>query len=127
MKDLKLYTDIHAEPEDIYACFTNPFTIELWSGFKAEMSTVPGTQFAIWEGDISGVNIEFEENKKVVQEWFFGDREEQSIVTIKIHEGNNKCSVEVRQTNIPDEDYEDILEGWNMHYLGAIKKFLAIE
>ncbi|MBI9035242.1 MAG: SRPBCC domain-containing protein [Bacteroidales bacterium] len=126
MKDLKIYFDIHAEAEDIYACFTNPFTIELWSGFKAEMTTEVGSEFAIWDGDISGINLEFEENKKIVQEWFFGEREEKSIVTIKIHPGENKCSIEVRQTNIPNEDYADIVEGWNEYYLGAIKRFLAL-
>ena len=82
-KDYKTRIKIKAEAEDIYAALTNPFTIELWSGYKAEMSTEAGTEFSLWEGDISGKNLEFEENKKVVQQWYFGEQPEPSIVTHK--------------------------------------------
>lgn len=123
-KDYKTRFKIKAEAEDIYAALTNPFTIELWSGYSAQMSTEPDSEFSLWEGDIIGKNLEFETNKKVVQQWFFGEQLELSVVTIKIFEQNNSCQVELVHTNIPEEDFEDICEGWNNYYLGAIKEFL---
>jgi uncharacterized protein YndB with AHSA1/START domain len=45
MKFLKLKFAISAPPEEVYIALTNPFTIELWTGYKAEMSTEPGTEF----------------------------------------------------------------------------------
>ncbi len=122
-KDYKTRIKIKAEPEDIYAALTNPFTIELWSGYKAEMSTEPGSEFSLWEGDIVGKNLEFEENKKMVQQWYFGDQPEPSVVTIKIFEMKNLSQVELVHTNIPEDDYKDICEGWDEYYLGAIKEF----
>lgn len=127
MKDYKKYYIIPAEPEEVYTALTNPFTIELWSGYKAVMSTEPNTEFSLWEGDISGKNIAFEPNKKIEQEWYFGDQKEQSIVTIKLFENKKGTQVELNQTNIPDDDFENITEGWNEYYFGAIKDFFEVE
>lgn len=123
MKDFKKYYILTAPPEDVYLALTNPLTIHLWSGEEAEMSTEPGSEFSLWEGSIVGKNLEFEQNKKIVQQWYFGEQEEPSIVTIKLHPDNKGTSVELRHTNIPDEDYDDIVSGWNDIYFGALIDF----
>lgn len=123
MKDFKKYYILTAPPEDVYLALTNPLTIHLWSGEEAEMSTEPGSEFSLWEGSIVGKNLEFEQDKKIVQQWYFGEQEEPSIVTIKLHNDSKGTSVELRHTNIPDEDYEDIVSGWNDIYFGALIDF----
>jgi uncharacterized protein YndB with AHSA1/START domain len=123
MKDFKKYYSIPAPPEDVYLALTNPLTIQLWSGEVAEMEATPETEFSLWEGSISGLNIEFETNKKIVQQWYFGEQQEKSIVTIKLHADAQGTSVELRHTNIPDEDYADIVDGWNTMYFGALREF----
>ena len=126
MKDYKQYITVEAEPEDVYACLTNPFTIELWSDMPAKMKAEEGTEFEMFEGDIAGKILELVPNEKVVQQWYFGEQEEPSIVTFKIHPGKGKVSLELRHTNIPDEAYEEMAEGWKKYYLGRIKEFLEI-
>jgi activator of HSP90 ATPase len=84
MKTFKKSFKINAEPSDIYSAITNPYTIELWTGYPAVMSEVPGSEFSLWDGDITGKNLEFIPDKKIVQEWFFGDQPEKSTVTIII-------------------------------------------
>ena len=101
----------NAPPEQVYITLTNPATIQLWTGEPAEM------------GSISGKNLEFIENKKIVQEWYFGDQEEQSIVTITLHADKGGTSLELRHTNIPDHDYDDIVGGWNELYFGSLRDF----
>lgn len=123
MKDYKKYFQIPAPPEDVYIALTNPFTIELWTGEKAVMSTEAGSEFSLWDDSIAGRNLEFEENKKIVQQWYFGDQAEPSIVTIKLHPDNKGTSLELRHSNIPDEAYEDIVSGWNGDYMGSIIEF----
>ena len=110
MKTFKKSFKINAEPSDIYSALTNPFTIELWSGYPALMSTETGSEFSLWDGDITGKNLEFVQDKKVVQEWYFGDQTEKSIVTIE-------------HTNIPDEEFSGIAEGWREYYFDAISNF----
>lgn len=123
MKDFKKYYIIPAEPEEVYLALTNPATIQLWTGEKAEMSTEPTLEFSLWNGSISGRNIEFEPGKKIVQEWYFGDQEQESIVTIKLHPHKKGTSVELQHTNIPDSEYDDISEGWNESYFGSLIEF----
>ncbi|SDT29053.1 Uncharacterized conserved protein YndB, AHSA1/START domain [Mucilaginibacter mallensis] len=126
MKDFKKYYVLPAAPEEIYTALTNPLTIELWTGEPAEMTTEPGSEFSMWDGSIVGKNIEFEENKRIVQQWYFDGQEAESIVTIKLHEDKNGTSAELRHTNIPDSDYEDITEGWNDAYFGSLFEFFSI-
>lgn len=123
MKTFKKTFKINAEPSDLYSALTNPYTIELWSGYPAEMSEVPGSDFSLWEGDITGKNIEFIKDKMVVQEWYFGEQNEKSIVTVTIQPDKESSQVTVEHTNIPDEDFAEIAEGWREYYIGAIMNF----
>lgn len=123
MKDFKKYYILSATPEEVFAALTNPATIQLWSGDPAIMSTEPGSEFSLWEGNIEGKNLEFEKDKKIVQQWYFGEQEEKSIVTIKLFPDRNKTSLELRHTNIPDDDYQNIVDGWNNVYLGSLIEF----
>ncbi len=123
MKDYKQYYIIPATPEEVYIALTNPATIQLWTGEPAIMSTEPGSEFSLWEGSIEGRNIAFEEGKKITQEWYFGEQEAASVVTILLHPHKQGTSAELRHSNIPDEAFEDIVEGWNDVYFASLIDF----
>ncbi len=123
MKDYKKYFIIDAPPEDLYNALTNEATIRLWSGEEAIMPNEPGAEFSLWDGSITGKNIELVPGKKIVQQWYFGEQEEPSIVTIILHKAKNGTSAELRHSNIPDTDFENITEGWNENYFGSLIEF----
>ena len=123
MKDFKKYYTIPAPPQDVYNALTNPVTLQLWTGEPAVMSTVPGTEFSLWDGSIVGKNLEFEEGKKIVQQWYFDGQPEESVVTIILHPQGEGTSAELRHTNIPDNDYKDFTDGWDEYYFGALNTF----
>jgi len=123
MKEIKKYYKIKATPDEVYAALTNPFSIELWTGEPAEMSTNPGEEFSIFGGDISGRNLQFDPGKKIIQEWYFGDQEEPSVVTITLKADKYATKVQLHHTNIPDAAWDDMNEGWDESYFGAIKEF----
>jgi activator of HSP90 ATPase len=127
MKDFKKYYIIPASPEEVYAALTNEGTIQLWTGDKVEMKAEVGSEFSLWDGSIVGKNLEFEEGTKIVQQWYFGEEGEPSIVTLKLHKDKGATSLEVRHTNIPDEDYEDIVDGWNNQYIASLIEFYEEE
>ena len=122
MRNFKKTFHIDAEPSDIYAALTNPYTIELWSGYPAIMPSKAGEEFNMWDGDICGRIIDLVPNRKVVQEWYFGDREVESQVTITINGNGGKTAVTVVHTNIPVEDYQNIEEGSNEYCIGANRR-----
>jgi activator of HSP90 ATPase len=123
MKTFKKYYIIPASQQDVYLALTTPATIHLWSGEKAEMSTEPGSEFSLWDGSIIGKNLEFVQDSKIVQQWYFGDQAEESIVTIKLHPHKHGTSLEINHTNIPEEDYDDIVEGWENNYIAGLEEF----
>jgi activator of HSP90 ATPase len=106
----------------VYNALTNQVMIEIWTGEPAEMEAVAGSEFSMWDGSITGKNLEFISDRQIVQEWYFGEQEEPSIVTIRLHPHRNGTSMEVRQTNIPDEAYENIAEGWEEDYFDALNQ-----
>lgn len=123
MKDFKKYYSIPAPPEEVYLALTHPLSVKLFTGAEAEMSTEVGSEFSLFDGDIEGKNLEFVENKKIVQQWYFEGQDEPSIVTIKIHEVQKGTSIELLHTNIPDEVYDEFTEGWNTSYFGELVEF----
>lgn len=125
MKDLKKYFIIDAPPENVYQALTNAATIQLWSGEPVIMEPVEGTEFSLWDESITGKNISFIPGKKIVQQWYFGEQAEPSIVTIILHEDKKGTSAELRHTNIPDEDFDNIANGWVENYFGSLIDFYA--
>ena len=123
MKDFKKYYKINTPTEILYSALTNAATIQLWTGDPAIMEPIEGSEFSLWDESIVGKNISFIQNKKIVQEWYFGEQEAPSIVTIILHKDKSKTSAELRHTNIPDEDYEDIVAGWVENYFGSLMEF----
>lgn len=129
MKNIKKHYHIKASAEDIFTALTNPLTIEIWTGATAVMEPVAGTEFSLWDGEISGINIEFEPGKKIVQEWFFEDEdgipnENKSIVTIKLHGEGNNTDVELLHINIPDDAFDNIVDGWDRYYFKPLKELV---
>src|SRR6056297_321888 len=122
MKDYKRYFTLTADPKDVYNALTNKNMLEIWTGEPAVMEPVAGTEFSLWGGSISGVNLEFEEHRKIVQQWFFGEQDEPSIVTIMLHPHKKGTSLELRHTNIPDEAFENIADGWEEDYFRALRE-----
>ncbi|MBE0673112.1 MAG: SRPBCC domain-containing protein [Bacteroidales bacterium] len=124
MKDFRKSFAINATAEDIYACFTNRYTIELWSGSSAMMPSEPGGEFSWFDGDITGNVIKLIPGRIVEQEWFFGKKNAPSPVKITLREKGGATTVLIEQSGIPDDDYENITEGWEEHIIGGIATFL---
>lgn len=112
-----------AKPQQVWKMLVDPKEIEGWSGSPAVMSAVSGSKFSLWEGSVQGENIEIISGKKLVQKWKEADWKEPSIVTFLLGRGKaNDTVVELLQTNIPKDRLQDVAEGWDEYYLGAIKK-----
>ncbi|WP_298615652.1 SRPBCC domain-containing protein [uncultured Odoribacter sp.] len=125
--DFKYEIKIMADPEEVFSALTNPFQIGLWSGYPADMKAEVGYVFSLWEGDITGVNLEIVPDRLLVQEWFFGENEEPSIVRLELKKERNPGTiVQLLHTHIPEEVFEEITEGWKVYYLGSVKNMLEM-
>lgn len=126
MKDFKAYFIIPAEPELVYKALTTETTIELWTGESATMVAEPDTEFSMWSGSIVGKNRSFVPDQCIEQEWYFGeDQLSPSIVQLKLHTHKKGTSLEVRHSNIPAQDYDNIVEGWQSTYIASLYDFYS--
>jgi hypothetical protein len=66
------------------------------------------------------------EGRKLVQQWYF-DQKEESIVTIHLLPDPNGTIVELKHTNIPDHEYDDMVDGWDVSYFGMLHDFYEDE
>ena len=123
MKDFKAFFLIPASPEEVYAALTQAPTLQLWTGEPAIFEAVPDTEFSLWGDSIVGKNLEFEPGKKIVQQWYFGDENPDSVVTLKFHPHKKGTSVELQHKNIPEEAFEEITRGWKEVYFESLLNF----
>ena len=123
MKNIRQKHHITAPVEDVYLALTNPLTIELWTGYPAEMSIEPGSEFSLFEGEIVGKNLEFKTNSMIKQHWYFEGEHEESIVTINLKPEKNNTVIELLHENVPDEVAEEMENGWKKIYFGSLKRF----
>jgi len=124
MKQFSYQLNINASQEEVYNALTNSFQIELWTGFPAVMDANVGTEFSLWEGDICGKNLQMIQDYKIVQQWYFGETEAISEVTLILKKSGKDTIVKLEHTNIPEDVYDEIVEGWKQYYLEAVKRFL---
>jgi activator of HSP90 ATPase len=122
MKDYKNYYTIKATPEEVFLALTTPLTIHLWSGEEAEMSTEQGFEFSLFGGDIVGIILGTEKDKKIMQQWFF-NQETPSVVELMLHTKKNYTSLELRHSNIPDDEYDEVVNWWNTMFMGRLMEF----
>lgn len=124
MKNLRKTIHIKASMEEVFNALTNPLTIELWSGYPAEMESKPGTAFSMYDGDITGTLVSIDPPSMIEQQWDFGEQPEPSIVMIKLFADGKKTRIELEHNNIPDEAFDNISTGWKDYFLGALKFYL---
>ena len=126
MKTIKQAYNINAPVDKVWKALVDPKVIDAWGGGPAKMAAKADTSFSLWDGDIHGKNLEAIENKKLVQEWYSGDWKKASKVTFTLKEDASqaKTRVDLLHENVPDEELDDIAEGWEIYYLGEIKKYL---
>lgn len=126
MKTIKQSYTIKAPVGKVWEAFVDPKVIDDWGGGPAEMDENVGTEFKLWGGDIWGKNIEVEPQKKLVQEWYSGDWPEPSIVTITFRSGSDKTTLNLLHENVPDNETQEIEDGWERYFLGPMKEMLEM-
>ena len=124
MKSIKQRYEINASVDKVWDALVNPKTIDKWGGGPAKMNDQEGFEFEFWGGDIYGKNKEVIKNKKLVQEWFSGKWEKPSIVTFLLESLEDNIKVELIHTDIPDEEADDIEQGWKDYYMIPLKQLV---
>jgi len=124
MKTINKLYKIAAPQNQVWKALVDAEVIDKWGGGPSNMNSKVGYEFQLWGGDIHGKNIEVDDEKKLVQEWFSGDWQKPSKVTFTLKTVDNETILELEHVDVPDEDVDDIDQGWDHYYLGPMKQML---
>ncbi len=124
MKNIHQTYTIGANTEAVWQALTNPKTIEQWGGGPAKMEPTVGTEFSLWGGEIYGKNITVEAPYTLIQEWYGGTWDKPSIVTFSLTAKSGKTVLDLHQTVVPQDEVDDIADGWKQYYFDPIKALL---
>ena len=95
-------------------------------GANAKITKKVGAKFSIYDGDIEGVNLELVPDKKIVQSWRYSDWPEghYSKATFLLEESQGGTKLTFTQTDVPEDLYEDVSQGWKDYYWQPMKEML---
>jgi activator of HSP90 ATPase len=124
MKKIKQSYYIKAPTSEVWKALVDPKYIDEWGGGPVEMDDKVGTNFKLCGGDIYGTNIKVVPQKKLVQEWYGGKWEKPSIVTFSLSKEKKGTRLDFLQENVPNDDFDDIEQGWKDYYLRPLKEYL---
>ncbi len=125
MADITQTYVIYAPPEEVWRALTDPELIEVWSSAPATFLPEAGADYSLWGGDVGGTVQEAVPSERLVQTWKPKDWTiEDSIVTFVLSPEDGGTRVDLVHENVQDWDFEGTTEGWDIYYLGPIKKML---
>lgn len=124
MKTVQQKYFINAPLEKVWQALVDPDIMEDWSGGPVKMKDEEGFEFELWGGDIYGKNIRVVPQKELVQEWTAGVWEQPSKVTFTFFPKGNETIIELLHEDIPDNEADEIEDGWKSSYMGAFKEYV---
>ncbi len=117
--------NIKASPEAVWRALTDQKEIQEWSGANAYFIPQAGAQYTLWDGTIGGKIVQVVPLRKLVQTWKPQEwTRDDSVVTFTLTPTRDGTRVDLLHVNVEESDYDGTTEGWDIYYLGVIKKML---
>lgn len=111
----------------VYEMLINERHHRAFTGEDASIVRAVGGKFRAYGDYITGINIELESPRRIVQKWRAADWEDKShysICTFDIQQGSNDVVLNFTQEGVPEKNYKDIKQGWIDHYWDRMKEYI---
>jgi activator of HSP90 ATPase len=126
MESFELKETFSAKPGKIYKAWLNSKMHSEIIGDNAKINAKLNGKFVVWDGYITGSNVELIPDKKIVQNWRtteFDEDDPDSILEIYLDEVDNCTQLTMVHKNIPDGQGDDYKKGWIDYYFEPMKKY----
>jgi len=96
-------------------------------GAPARISREPGGDFSLFAGYISGRQLEFVPEERLVQAWRTASWNPglYSIVEFQFADQGSGTRLILDQRGFPEEEAEHLAQGWHMNYWAPLEKYLG--
>ena len=125
-KIIKQSVTFKATPHQIYQALMDSRKHSKFTGGKATIGKKKGDKFTAYDGYIEGVILNLVPDQKIVQSWRGSDWPEghYSKATFSLRESEGGTRLTFTQTEVPEEQYEPISQGWRDYYWKLMKEML---
>ena len=115
-----------ARPHVVYEMLMDSAEHASFSGAPASISREVGGAFTAYDGALTGTNVELVPDAKIVQSWRAGDWPEghYSTATFLLEEADGGTRLTFTQTGVPEQNYDDIRQGWRDFYWSKMESSL---
>lgn len=126
-KTLHQTISFNATPHDVYEALMDSKKHTEFTEAKAVISRNIGGKFTAFDDWASGTNVELVKDKKIVQTWRGTDWPEghYSTITFALKQKGKETILDFIQTEIPEEHYDDIKQGWIDWYWNKLKAYVV--
>ncbi len=116
---------IKSSPAKIYSALTTSKEFSEVTGAPADIAADEGGAFSCFGGQITGRNVELNENKMIVQAWRVGGWPEgvYSIVRFTLDNAGDETKVILDHSGFPDDAAEHLDGGWHKMYWEPLKAY----
>ena len=121
-----LIVTVNAKAEKIYKAWLSTEGHAAITGSPAKVDGSVDGDFSAWDGYISGMFLELEPNRRILQAWRtaeFPSETEDSIVEILLEEEHNKTKLTLKHTNIPKGQTDNYKTGWEDFYFKPMREY----
>lgn len=129
MDEISITTEIDVPPSEVFKAWLDSKAHSLMTGANAVIDGRIGGQFTAHDGYISGEFLEIEADRRILQKWRttdFPDDAPDSLLEIQLFAiDDDGCLVKLIQTNIPEGQGADYLEGWEDHYFEPMRDYFG--
>jgi uncharacterized protein YndB with AHSA1/START domain len=120
---------IAAQPARVYKALTDPEQFgELTGRDAAALTADAGAPFALFDGHITGRNVELVPDRRLVQAWRAASWPEgmYSIVNFQLEGDDGKRTRLVfDHTGFPEEAHDELAAGWDKMYWEPLRRYLS--
>ena len=116
---------INVAPEKLYAAWLDSNQHSKMTGSPAQLSNEINDAFQAWDGYISGINLELDPGKRILQSWRtleFDDNEIDSKIEVSFEKEASGTKIILRHWDLPEHgsQYES---GWAESYFEPMKEY----
>jgi activator of HSP90 ATPase len=125
-KTIRQTVTFKTSPHDVYEALMDSNKHAEFTGEEASISRKLGGKFSTFDGYAQGMNVELDPNKKIVQTWRADDwpQGHYSRVTFSLTKTAGGTRLVFTQTGVPEDQYDDIAQGWKDYYWAPMKVML---
>jgi activator of HSP90 ATPase len=114
-------------PHRVYEALLDSKQFSAFSGVPAEIHRQAGGAFSLFDGQITGRNVELIPDRRIVQAWRAGSFPEgiYSIVRFELQAQGAGTRMVFDHTGFPPKLRDSLASGWQEHYFAPLKKYFA--